>query len=462
MNARLRYPLSLRWRLLLPLVVTAVIISILLFVTMRQVTKQAVQATQDALLSTAVSSILQQTRSRDGNVDIDLPYDIFTMLGAISQDKVYYRVDLDGVFLTGYGDLAPLMDGPLSDRPLLTSQSFKGEHVRQATIMQSFLIDGQAKMLRVTVAQTQLFQEAILREISRNASIIGLSFFGFAIFMALLVTTSFLRPINLLAGAVSRRGPHDLRDVKHPTPPELAPLLTSLNGFIGRLRSTLGQTETFIAEAAHHIRTPLSLVKSESQLVLRKSVDPDTRKHLHNVITSVDESIRSASQLLDHALVLYRNEQAQKDRLDLPLILTHVLSSMVPTADLKDITLNIDIDDSQPLWVMGDRVLLEVALRNLLDNAIKYSDPDMQVTVSAQRRKEFATIAITDQGRGIKGLDVCSLNNRFRRGSNVDDVIGSGLGLAITSEICTAMGGELTLTNNKGAGACAVLQLPAC
>jgi two-component system sensor histidine kinase TctE len=111
---------------------------------------------------------------------------------------------------------------------------------------------------------------------------------------------------------------------------------------------------------------------------------------------------------------------------------------------------------------MGDRVLLEVALRNLLDNAIKYSDPDMQVTVSAQRRKEFATIAITDQGRGIKGLDVCSLNNRFRRGSNVDDVIGSGLGLAITSEICTAMGGELTLTNNKGAGACAVLQLPAC
>ena len=205
MNARLRYPLSLRWRLLLPLVVTAVIISILLFVTMRQVTKQAVQATQDALLSTAVSSILQQTRSRDGNVDIDLPYDIFTMLGAISQDKVYYRVDLDGVFLTGYEDLAPLMDGPLSDRPLLTSQSFKGEHVRQATIMQSFLIDGQAKMLRVTVAQTQLFQEAILREISRNASIIGLSFFGFAIFMALLVTTSFLRPINLLAGAVSRR-----------------------------------------------------------------------------------------------------------------------------------------------------------------------------------------------------------------------------------------------------------------
>ena len=78
MNTRLRYPLSLRWRLLLPLVVTAVIISILLFVTMRQVTKQAVQATQDALLSTAVSSILQQTRSRDSNVDIDLPSDIFT------------------------------------------------------------------------------------------------------------------------------------------------------------------------------------------------------------------------------------------------------------------------------------------------------------------------------------------------------------------------------------------------
>jgi len=82
-------PMSLRWRLLLALVTVAVVISGLFLILIRQITEQAVQATQDALLETAVASILENTRSSDNNVEIDLPYDVFTMLGAISEDKIY-------------------------------------------------------------------------------------------------------------------------------------------------------------------------------------------------------------------------------------------------------------------------------------------------------------------------------------------------------------------------------------
>ena len=106
MKATDRKPVSLRWRLLLPLVMTAIVISALLYFTMRNVTTQAVQATQDALLETAALSILEQTRTIEDDVEVDLPYNIFTMLGATSEDKVYYRIDLDGAFLTGYEDLA--------------------------------------------------------------------------------------------------------------------------------------------------------------------------------------------------------------------------------------------------------------------------------------------------------------------------------------------------------------------
>ena len=462
MKATDRKPVSLRWRLLLPLVMTAIVISALLYFTMRNVTTQAVQATQDALLETAALSILEQTRTIEDDVEVDLPYNIFTMLGATSEDKVYYRIDLDGAFLTGYEDLAPNIIPQQEDRPVFSSIDFRDNKLRQATIHRGFVVRGKIKFVRITIAQTQLFQETIIRDISRSASIIGISFFGFAIFMALLVTTSFLRPIKLLADAVSRRGPNDLRPVKHPTPEELAPLVLSLNGFIARLRTTLRQTETFIAEAAHHIRTPLSLVKSESQLALSKSTNAHNREHLRNIIQAVDQSSRSASQLLDHAIVLYRAEQVDELHLDLTVVIQNLVENIQPAASLKDINIVADLDITSSIFIMADRVLVEVALRNMLDNAIKYSQPDQTIHVTLGVVKSMAKISVMDQGRGLEGINQRGLKQRFKRGSNVDDVIGSGLGLAIVWEICAALSGKFTLKNNKGDGACAVLYLPVC
>ena len=427
---------------------------------MRHATKQAVQATQDTLLRTAVTSILEETRTSANNVKINLPYNIFTMLGAISEDKVYYRVDLDGNFLTGYEDLNVLTTPQNQENPYFNSSTYRGVQLRQATATQVFLINGNEKKVRVTVAQTQLFQKTILREISRNATIIGVSFLGFALFVALFTTNSFLRPINFLADVVKRRGPHDLRSVKHPTPLELIPLVSSLNIFISRLRVTLRQTETFIAEAAHHIRTPLSLVKSETQLALRKSTDTNNREHLHNIIESVDKSIRSAGQLLDHALVLYRSEQANDEKVDLETVIGHVVSGIRPAAELKDIIINIKIESSTPLLILADRILLEVALRNLIDNAIKYSSAEQQVRVELTKLGSLGIIKVIDSGRGIQGIKMAGFHKRFKRGSNVDDIVGSGLGLAIITEICSAFDGKLELKNNKGGGACAILYFP--
>ncbi|MDA9930422.1 sensor histidine kinase [Alphaproteobacteria bacterium] len=455
-------PMSLRWRLLLALVTVAVVISGLFLILIRQITEQAVQATQDALLETAVASILENTRSSDNNVEIDLPYDVFTMLGAISEDKIYYRVDLDGDLLTGYHEIAVPSLKPLGTTPYLSSAVLRDVSVRQATIQAQFFIDGKSHVISIAVAQSQMFQDDILSKISRNASIFGLVFLIVAIVMALLVTNSILRPINLLAEAVSRRGPHDLRDVKHPTPLEMMPLVLSLNGFIRRLRGTLRQTETFIAEAAHHIRTPLSLVKSESQLALRKSIDAESRNHLLNIIGAVDQSSRSASQLLDHALVLYRSEQNNTDRIDLVSVIKNVVDNFQPSADLRDITIVIEGDLKAPVFIMADRMLVEVALRNILDNAVKYSPPDKTVRIMLDQQKTMARICVIDQGRGIKGVNIKGQHKRFKRGSNVDDVVGSGLGLAIINEICATFGGKFNLKNNRSGGACAIIQLPLC
>jgi two-component system sensor histidine kinase TctE len=98
----------------------------------------------------------------------------------------------------------------------------------------------------------------------------------------------------------------------------------------------------------------------------------------------------------------------------------------------------------------------------MLDNAIKYSQPDQTILVTLGMSNSMAKISVKDQGRGLEGINQRGLKQRFKRGSNVDDVIGSGLGLAIVWEICTALHGRFTLKNNKGGGACAILYLPAC
>ena len=108
----------------------------------------------------------------------------------------------------------------------------------------------------------------------------------------------------------------------------------------------------------------------------------------------------------------------------------------------------------------GDRVLVESALRNLIDNAIKYTPPDGQIDVALVRDGNSARISVSDTGRGIQDASAQGLAERFRRGGNVDDVVGSGLGLTIVSEIAALHHGAFDLKNRKEGGACATFSLP--
>jgi two-component system, OmpR family, sensor histidine kinase TctE len=233
---------------------------------------------------------------------------------------------------------------------------------------------------------------------------------------------------------------------------------------VARLRTALSQTETFIAEAAHHIRTPLSTVRAEAEIALRQTKSEETRKRLRNIIRGVEESARSASQLLEHAMVLYRSDQLEEVAVDLTEVARGVISAYAPTAEMKELSLELHAAKGA-LLVSGDRLLIECALRNLMDNAIKYSPAEtcIDVTLTAQTgtaQAGWALLTITDQGRGLSGASTEELTVRFQRGANAGDVVGSGLGLTIVAEVATALGGHFTLAPNQTGGTCATLSLP--
>lgn len=454
-----RAPVSLRQRLVLQLLTLAAVLAVLLYLTVRTVAGQAAEATQDGILGAATTAIAEQLRAGTDRVEIDLPYEAFSVLGSISEDRVFYRIDVGDDTVTGYEDLP----SPPDPAPRVGAQfytvDFRDTKVRVAAVQRRVVIAGQVQPVTVMVAQTRQGQEAIAARIANRAAALGLGFFTIALLLSLVAAGSVLGPIDRLADAVARRGPQDLRAVDHPAPRELVPLIGALNGFIARLRAALTRTETFITEAAHHIRTPLATVKTQAEIALRQSDNEATRKTLRGVIRAVEESSRSAGQLLDHAIVVYRSDRLASERLDFAQLVQDVVAALAPAASLKDVDLRLTLPKA-PLPVHGDRPLLESAVRNLIDNAVKYSAADTEIDITLTGDNRRARLVISDRGRGLCGQSPARLNARFKRGSNVADVVGSGLGLTIVDEVATAHDGHFTLTQRDGGGACATFSLP--
>lgn len=452
-------PISLRQRLLLQLLTLAAVLAVLLYLTVRTVAGQAAETTQDGILGAATTAIAEQLRAGTDRVEIDLPYEAFSVLGSISEDRVFYRIDVGSETVTGYEDLPPPTEAATKVGPQFYTVDFRDTQVRVAAVQRRVVIAGQALPVMVMVAQTRLGQEAIAARIANRAAALGVGFFTLALLLSLVAAGSVLGPIDRLAEAVARRGPQDLRAVDHPAPRELMPLTGALNGFIARLRAALTRTETFITEAAHHIRTPLATVKTQAEIALRQSDNEATRQTLRGVIRAVEESSRSAGQLLDHAIVVYRSDRLALEPLDFGLLAADVVAALKPAASLKDVDLHLSLPAS-PLPVRGDRPLLESAVRNLIDNAVKYSPEETDVQVTLSRNEATACLTVADRGRGLSGQPASRLTARFKRGSNVADVVGSGLGLTIVDEVATAHDGHFTLTDRNGGGTCATFSLP--
>jgi len=449
---------SLRARLVWQLLLLAAVLALILYVAVRIGAERASEATLDAVLGAAAQSMAEEMRSAEGGLVIDLSPGTFSMLAAMGEERIFYRVDVAGQTVSGYEDL-PLPGAlPSALAPTFYTVPFRDADIRVAAVVRALRVDGRNAPVLVLLGQTREGQGAIAAQLGNRAAALGLGVFLAAIPLSLLVARGLLRPIDRLAEAVGRRGAHDLRPVRHPAPAELAPFVTALNNFIGRLRGTLSQTETFIAEAAHHVRTPLAVIRNEAELALRQSGEEGTRGRLRGLIRSADDAARSTGQLLDHATVLYRAGQAEWAPVDLAKLTHEVATRLEPAAGMKDITLKLDITGSLP--AVGDAVLIEAALRNMLDNAIKYSDAETVVDVQARPEGAMAVITVADRGRGLCGMTHDRLKRRFRRGSNVGDVAGSGLGLTIVDEAASAMGGSFDLSEREGGGACARLSLP--
>ncbi|MFT4961796.1 MAG: two-component system sensor histidine kinase TctE, partial [Paracoccaceae bacterium] len=271
---------SIRKRLFFQLAGVAAVLSLAFFLAVREVAERAAEGTQDDILSASATAIADSLRSEGDGVTLELPYAALSMLGTINDDRVFYRVVAAQKTLTGYADLPLPRITPRPGEPIFATFDYRGEEVRAVSVSRPIGPASDATNVVVTVAQTRLGLEAISRRITITATGVGVGFFLLATALSLWAARSALKPIERMTDSVTRRGPNDLRPVKADTPAELVPLVVALNSFMARLRASLSQTEDFIAEAAHRVRTPLATVRTQAEVTYRKLNKPEHKQAL--------------------------------------------------------------------------------------------------------------------------------------------------------------------------------------
>jgi len=232
---------------------------------------------------------------------------------------------------------------------------------------------------------------------------------------------------------------------------EIDELALAFRGLIERVAAMLEREQRFTADAAHELRSPLTRVRAQLELYQRENAGEGNAPALSAAIRTVDE----LSRMVEMLLALARDEAAAGDAVDLGDVVNAVVARL--GADAARVTVEVS-DSAQPL-VRGDATLLELALGNLIDNALKYSGGRVTISILLGDPLE---LVVADEGPGLSYADAQQVRLPFvRGGTRPSSVRGAGIGLALVDHVARLHSGALTLANRDPSGLRASLRLPA-
>lgn len=266
-----------------------------------------------------------------------------------------------------------------------------------------------------------------------------------------------LKPVVQISADVDRRGSNDLSPLQSDfLPQEIAPLVQALNRLFTRIEESFNRERQFTDNAAHELRTPLAAMKTQAQVLIKKAdVVPGCKEGLDNLHASIDRASHMVDQLLSFTRL--QADQVEFETIDLSSLTGNLLKEMSPLAVKKHIDIEADI--APQVKVNGNYNALEIMVRNLVDNAIKFTPEAGQVHVSVCIENHRAVFKISDTGPGIRDEDKGRVFERFYRVQKNRQ--GSGLGLSMVRWVCDLHGADLFLSDNKPNGLIVTLTMEA-
>jgi len=279
-----------------------------------------------------------------------------------------------------------------------------------------------------------------------------------ALVIAWLVSRT-LAPLQRLAGEVRARDSHSLQALPgEDLPDEVRPLVQALNALLGRLGEALAAQRHFVSDAAHELRSPLTALKLQVQ-VLRRAPDEAARDAAAQALTA---GVDRATRLVEQLLSLARSDVAAGPEVrTLPLgeIVRQAMADGVALAAARGTTLELDADDD--VGVAGDAAGLTALARNLVDNAVRYGASGGRVAVRVTSEGGRALLRVEDDGPGIPAEDRERVFDRFVRRDATGAETGSGLGLAIVRQVASRQQAEVVLDDSPLGGLRVTVTWPA-
>ena len=264
--------------------------------------------------------------------------------------------------------------------------------------------------------------------------------------------------INRTAGAIAR-GDLARRVETHGRNDEFDLLAGHLNHMLARIEAAVAGMRAVSDHVAHDLRRPLARLKTRLEVLLEAPRDDAAcRAALHQTVMDADELMRTFDALLSIARLEAGGEIVAPQTFDLATVAREVAELYAAEAEDGGRPFALDLAGTAP--VKGDARLVAQALANLLDNAFKYTAPDVPVAVRLRPAGEHVRLAVVDHGTGLSAADKTRLAERFARGDAARSQPGSGLGLALAAAVARAHGGALDLADTPGGGLDAGLVLP--
>jgi signal transduction histidine kinase len=277
------------------------------------------------------------------------------------------------------------------------------------------------------------------------------------------LTDRSLKPIDKIIAQtqqISHQNLSERLDVQNPAD-EIGRLTKVLNDLLRRLQEAFDKEQEFMADAAHELKTPLTVLRTHWEDELSNKELPNLFKE--KLVQDI-ETITRLSKLINNLLLLSNTEyfqlRSEFEKLDLPLLINEVISNTTVLAQLKSQTINT-LELSQ-IFIMGDKTKLYQLFFNLIDNAIKYTPEKGSIYISVKEEQNNAVIEIKDNGIGIPADDLPHIFRRFYRvhKDRSKKLGGNGLGLAIIKLITEIHNGEISVRSQVGEGTSFTVKLP--
>jgi len=465
--AKLSPPLSLRRYLLLGILLPIVLFVVIDTVILYRQALTAVNTAYDRSLLASAKAIGERIDAvgvgSDAQLRANVPYAALETFEADNRSRMVYRISNPaGELIDGFGEL-PIWKGRLPDLGPYAAlvdfydDTFRGDRVRVAVLLQPVAVHRARAMAIVQVAETLELRHTLARQIlmdtlKRQALlvvVIGL--------VVVAVVQRATRPVRHISAELQERSDNDLTPIKvKNTPRELRPLVDATNATMARLAHLLDHQKRFVRDASHQLRTPLAVLKIQVQSGLRGDVAP--LEALSEISDTVDRATTLANQMLALAKVEQLRRQEAATPVDWAEVVREVALDLSPLMAEKWLDFEIA---TQTTMLAGHDWMLRELSRNLLHNAIRHSPVRGQLKVTLTCDETHATLAVSDDGPGISQ----ELRGRLFQPFSAGEVHnGSGLGLLICLEITQALAGVIRLDNRTQSGRTvglnAIAQLP--